>query len=239
MSTRSAQMNSEPGSKIKVCIANNHELFRTAIVNLIKAFPRVGQVSEAENGEDCIDLYDNALPDVVLLDLEMPGMNGAETAEYIIRHYPRLKIIILTHHDCEEYRLYMLEMGVHSFLSKKVNPDELERAIYAVYDHDFYHDPHSVDVIRKSILAKLKSKRPRFKTPLSQREVEVLRLTGEEYTHREIAEKLSISEITVRNHRRNIMDKLDLKKTIGLVRYAYEQGLIPVVRGPRRNSIFI
>jgi DNA-binding NarL/FixJ family response regulator len=186
----------------------------------------VEQVTEAENGENFIDLYRSTRSDVVLLDLEMPRMNGVETAEYIIRNFPRLKIIVLTHHDSEEYRLYMLEMGVHSFLSKMVNPDELERAIYSVFDNDFYHDHHSTEVIRKSTQAKLKSKRPRFKTALSHREVEVLRLTSNEYTHREIAEKLSISEITVRNHRRNIMDKLDLKKTIGMVRYAYEHGLI-------------
>ncbi len=212
--------------KISVCIIDDHTLFRKAIMNLIKAFTRVKEVTEAENGKTFIDLYRNKWPDVVLLDLEMPVMNGVETAEYLIPKCPDLKIIVLTQHDSEKYMLHMLEMGAHSFLLKTVNPDELERAIYSVHDKDFYHNDLLARVIRKSIQTKYKSERPHFEAILSDREVQIMLMICKELTHKEIAGKLSISEFTVRNHHRNIMEKLDLKKTVGLVRYAYENGLM-------------
>ena len=211
--------------KINVSIVDDHNLFRKAIINLIKAFPRVGEVTEAENGKDFIDQYKKKWPDVVLLDLEMPRMNGVETAEYLIPNAPEVKIIVLTQHDSEKYMLHMLEMGVHSFLLKNTNPDELERAIYAVVDKDFYQNDLLTHVILKSIQSKFRSERPQFEIPLSDREREIVRLICGELTHKEIGKKLSLSEFTVRNHHRNILTKLGLKKTIGLVRYAYEHGL--------------
>jgi DNA-binding NarL/FixJ family response regulator len=213
-------------AKINVSIVDDHNLFRKAIINLIKTFPRVGDVTEAENGKDFIEQSKKKWPDVVLLDLEMPRMNGVETVEYLIPNAPNVKIIVLTQHDSEKYMLHMLEMGVHSFLLKNTNPDELERAIYAVVDKDFYQNDLLTHVIRKSLQAKFRSERPQFEMPLSDREREILRLICEELTHKEIGKKLSLSEFTIRNHHRNILDKLGLKKTIGLVRYAYEHGLI-------------
>jgi DNA-binding NarL/FixJ family response regulator len=196
------------------------------MINLIKVFPRVGEVTEAGNGRDFIEQNKKKWPDVVLLDLEMPRMNGVETVEYLIPNAPDIKIIILTQHDSERYMLHMLEMGVHSFLLKNTNPDELERAIYAVVDKDFYQNDLLASVIRKSLQSKIRRERPQFEMPLSEREREVVRLICEELTHQEIGKRLSLSEFTVRNHHRNILAKLGLKKTIGLVRFAYEHGLI-------------
>jgi len=212
--------------KINVCIVDDHNLFRKAMINLIKVFPRVGEVTEAANGRDFIEQSREKWPDVVLLDLEMPRMNGVETVEYLVPNAPDVKIIILTQHDSERYMLHMLEMGVHSFLLKNTNPDELERAIYAVVDKDFYQNDLLASVIRKSLQSKLRSGRPQVDMALSEREREIVLLICEELTHQEIGKKLSISEFTVRNHHRNILLKLGLKKTIGLVRYAYEHGLI-------------
>ncbi len=213
-------------AKINVSIVDDHNLFRKAIINLMRTFPRVGDITEAENGKDFIEQSKKKWPDVVLLDLEMPRMNGVETAEYLIPNAPDLKIIVLTQHDSEKYMLHMLEMGVHSFLLKNTNPDELERAIYAVVDNDFYQNDLLARVIRKSLQSKFRSERPQFEIPLTDREREVVRLICAELTHKEIGKKLSVSEFTVRNHHRNILEKLGLKKTIGLVRYAYEHGLI-------------
>ena len=153
-------------------------------------------------------------------------MNGVETAEFLIPNYPNLKIIVLTQHDSEKYMLHMLELGVHSFLLKNANPDELENAIYSVMDKDFYHNDLLTSVIRRSIQSKFKGKRPQFEIILSNREIQIVNYICQELTHKEIAEKLSISEFTVRNHHRKILHKLGLKKTVGLVRYAYEHGLM-------------
>jgi DNA-binding NarL/FixJ family response regulator len=212
--------------KINVCIVDDHNLFRKAMTNLIKDFPRLGQVTEAANGYEFIELFKKNWPHLVLLDLEMPRMNGVELAEYLIPNHPEIKIIVLTQHDSEKYMLHMLELGVHSFLLKNSNPDELERAIYSVIDKDFYHNDLVAMVIRKSIQSRFKSERPQFEVPLTDREREIVRHICQELTHKEIAEKLSISEFTVRNHQRNVMEKLGMKKIIGLVRYAYEHGLM-------------
>jgi two-component system, NarL family, response regulator DegU len=212
--------------KINVCIVDDHNLFRKAIINLIREFPRIGEVTDAEDGKDFIDKYKRRLPHVVLLDLEMPRMNGVETAEFLLPKYPALKIIILTQHDTESYMLHMLELGVHSFLLKNSDPTELMHAIHAVVDKDFYHSDLVAKVIRRSIMGKHKSEKPQFTAVLSDRERDIVRCICKEMTYKEIGEKLSMSEFTVRNQHFKLMDKLGLKKTIGLVRYAYEKGLV-------------
>src|SRR5258706_2203788 len=146
-------------AKINVSIVDDHNLCSKPIINLTRRCPRVGDITEAENGKDFIEQSKKKWRDVVLLDLEMPRMNGVETAEYLIPNTPDLKIIVLTQHDSEKYMLHMLEMGVHSFLLKNTNPDELERAIYAVVDNDFYQNDLLARVIRKSLQSKFRSER--------------------------------------------------------------------------------
>jgi DNA-binding NarL/FixJ family response regulator len=198
------------------------------MTRLVKSFKRIGDVTEAGNGNECLELFKSNLPHVVLLDLEMPGMNGLECAEHLLQKYPDLKIIILTMHDSERYMAYMLELGVHSFLLKNTAPEELEKAIYSVYDLDFYHNDLLSSVIRKSLKEKLKKERPNFgaKTELTDREREVLRLICEELSFKEISERLSVNEKTVYAHKLNIQEKLGVKGTVGLVKAAYEMGLI-------------
>jgi two-component system response regulator DegU len=212
--------------KINICVVDDHNLFRKAIVTLLKNFSRIGEITDAENGKDFIDRYKKKLPHVILLDLEMPRMNGVETAEFLIPRHPALKIIVLTQHDSESYMVHMLEIGVHSFLLKNSDPAELERAIHAVVDKDFYHSDLVARVIRKSIMGKYKRERPQFASALTDREKDVVRCICREMTYKEIGTELSISEFTVRNLHFKILEKLNVKKTIGLVRYAYEKGLI-------------
>ena len=206
-------------------IADDSSVMRAALSRMIESDPEIQVVGYAVDGVDVLAQTKALDPDVITLDIEMPRMNGVETAEYLIPNAPNVKIIVLTQHDSEKYMLHMLEMGVHSFLLKNTNPDELERAIYAVVDKDFYQNDLLTHVILKSIQSKFRSERPQFEIPLSDREREIVRLICGELTHKEIGKKLSLSEFTVRNHHRNILAKLGLKKTIGLVRYAYEHGL--------------
>jgi two-component system response regulator DegU len=213
--------------KFKVYIADDHTLFRKAMVNLLKTFDRVAEVKDAENGKELLTLMKYEEPDVVIVDLQMPVMDGAETSEQIIKRYPNVKIIILTMHDSNKYILHMMETGVHALLLKNTEPDELERAIYAVAEKDFYHNELVVNVLRKNVKDKNASKRPNFKpVDLSEREKEVLLLICKELTIREIGQKLSLSENTVRNHRVNMMEKVGVNNTVGLVKYAYEAGIV-------------
>jgi two-component system response regulator DegU len=213
--------------KLNVYIADDHTLFRKAMVNLLQTFERIGSVKDAENGKDLLNLVRADLPDVVIVDLQMPIMDGVEACEKIVGTYPDIKIIVLTMHDSEKYILHMMEMGVHAFLLKNTEPDELEKAIHAVVDKDFYHNDLVASVLRKNMRDRKGGERPVFKVNmLTDREEEILLLICQELTIREIGHKLSISENTARNHRVNIMEKLGVKNTVGLVKYAYETGII-------------
>jgi DNA-binding NarL/FixJ family response regulator len=215
-------------SKIDICVVDDHHLFRKALCQLLKTFPRIGAVNDAENGKECLELVAKKRPQVVLLDLEMPIMNGVECAEQLIPKYPDLKIIILSMHDNEKSILHMIEIGVNSFLLKNSDPAELERAIYAVVDRDFYHNDLLISLLRKGMRNKLKAKRPDFlsDSTLTDRELEVLRLICEDHSTKEIALRLAVSEKTVSSHKLNIQTKLSVKSTVGMVRAAYELGLL-------------
>lgn len=215
--------------KIDICVVDDHQIFRKAMIRLLKTFERVGKVVDAENGKQCLQVVADQHPQVVLLDLEMPVMNGIECAEALLKKFPDTKIVILTMHDSGKYMSYMMELGVHSFLLKNTDPEELEKAIYSVVDKDFYHNDLLASVLRKSLKSRLKNERPEFNTvqqPLSDRELEILRLICEERSLREIAVHLAVSEKTIQSHKLNIQTKLSVRSTVGLIKAAYEMGLI-------------
>ncbi len=214
--------------KINVCVVDDHKIFRKAMMRLLYTFDRMGEITEAESGKECIESFQVKCPHVVLLDLEMPGMNGMDCAEQLIQKFPDLKIIILTMHDSEKYMLFMLELGVHSFLLKSTDPDELEKAIHAVADRDYYHNELMSSVIRRSMQSKIKSSRPDFSPApaLTEREKEIIRLICEEKTIKEIATHFFVSEKTVHTHKYNIQTKLNVKSTVGILRAAYELGIL-------------
>lgn len=213
--------------KYKVYIADDHTLFRKAMVNLLRTFDRVMEVRDAENGKDLLQLIKYEEPHVAIVDLQMPVMDGAETCEYILKKNPGVKVIILTMHDSQKYILHMMEMGVHAFLLKNTEPDELEKAIYSVIEKDFYHNDLVAAVLRKNVTEKRSGQRPTFKqAEITDREKEILLLICKELTIKEIGQKLFLSENTVRNHRVNMMDKIGVNNTVGLVKYAYETGIV-------------
>jgi DNA-binding NarL/FixJ family response regulator len=213
--------------QLKVYIADDHTLFRKAMVNLLRSFERVIDVKDAENGKELLARIKADQPDVVLVDLQMPVMDGTETSAQILQRYPDVKIIILTMHDSNKFILHMMDMGVHAFLLKNTEPDELEEAIYAVADKDFYHNDLVASVLRKNARERKVGERPNFHgAELTEREKEVLQLICQELTMKEIGQRLYLSENTVRNHRVNIMDKVGVNNIVGLVKYAYETGIM-------------
>lgn len=212
---------------LKVYIADDHTLFRKAMVNLLRSFERIAEVKDAENGKELLSLIRQDAPDVVLVDLQMPVMDGSEASSQIIQKFPDVKIIVLTMHDSNKFILHMMDMGVHAFLLKNTEPDELEQAIYAVADKDFYHNELVASVLRKNVKERQGGERPNFEqTELTDREREILLLICQELTMKEIGQRLYLSENTVRNHRVNIMDKVGVNNIVGLVKYAYETGIV-------------
>ncbi|HTF16648.1 MAG TPA: response regulator transcription factor [Chryseolinea sp.] len=213
----------------KVYIADDHTLFRKAMVTLLQTFDRVSLVKDAENGKELINLVKAEVPDVCIVDLEMPVMDGSATCEHLIAKYPDVKLIILTMHDSNKFILHMMEMGVHAFLLKNAEPEELEKALYSVVEKDFYHNDLVAGVLRKNVKEreKLPRNRPLFQQgELTEREREILLLICQELTMKEIGQRLFLSENTVRNHRVNIMDKVGVNNIVGLIKFAYEAGIV-------------
>src|SRR5690606_2694373 len=210
---------------ITVYVADDHTLFRKGIVRLLSAFERVGEVRDVENGKELCALIKNEPPDVAIIDLQMPVMDGFEACGFILSRYPQVKLIVLSMHDDERYISQLLQMGIHGFLLKSADPYELERAIYSVVENDFYQNELISSVLRRRIKRRKTPLAAAHKADLSEREKEILQLICTELTIREIGTKLSLSENTVRNHRVRIMEKVGVRNTVGLVKYAIQSGL--------------
>ncbi len=199
------------------------------MARLVRTFKKVTHVEEAENGKELLDLLKEKVPNVILMDLEMPVMDGIEATEKVLAKYPEVKIIVLSMHDSQRHIFHLMELGAHAFLLKNAEPEEVEKAIESVLINDFYQNELVVEALRKGATEKNKTD---FKTAfgssgdLSDREKEILLLICDQLTTKEIANKLFISEKTVENHRGRMMEKLGVRNTVGLVRYAYEHGLI-------------
>jgi len=212
---------------IKVCIADDHNLFRKLTIAYLGSNERIDSyIVEAENGKVLLRKMRTNPVDVVLLDINMPVMGGEEAAQVLLKRYPELKIIMLTINDSPGKILELMNMGVHAYLLKDCEPLEVYTAIEAVVDRDFYRNSIVENALNHA-KPKKKSGRERLEEELTKREQEILLHICEEFTTKEIGIRLSISEKTVENHRMNMLQKLNARNTVGLVKYAYENGLIP------------
>ena len=210
--------------KLTIYIADDQTLFRKGMVRLLKSFSFVEDVKEAVNGKEVVKLTKEQAPDVILMDYEMPVMDGKEATSYILEHFPEVKIIMLSFHNENNHIIEMMKMGTHSYLLKNAEPEEVKKAIVAVVQNDFYSNALIAAAMRRD-LVKASTAKPKI-TSLSDREVEVLKLTCEELSSKEIADRLNISGRTVQNHRANLIQKLGVRNTIGMVRFAYEHHLL-------------
>jgi two-component system, NarL family, response regulator DegU len=211
---------------IKLAVVDDQHLFRKGLISLIKEFDELDIVIEASNGNELIEKLKTKRPTVVLLDLEMPGMDGIETTEFLKRKYPEIKVLILTMHNEEEIILHLIEKGAHGFLLKDHPIETLVDAIYAVIENGYYFNDHISKVMVKGLLRTQKIKPSFNEVRLSEREIEVIRLICKEYTNKEIAEKLFISVRTVDGHREKILQKTKAKNTVGIVMYAVKNNLL-------------
>jgi len=222
-------MDNSVSGKLNIAIADDHVLFRKGLVGLLEDFEFVGQVIEASNGLELIELLKEASPrpDLVLLDLRMPVMDGVEATDKIRELFPNLKIIILTMQDDENFIVYMIEKGINGYLLKDVEPDELEKALVTLSERDYYFNEKLADLAVKGLF--LKGRKPAgiyYDTLFSERELEVMRLICEEYTNTEMAEKLNVSKRTIDSHRNSLLEKSGAKNAAGLVLFAVRNGIV-------------
>ncbi|MDX1913837.1 MAG: response regulator transcription factor [Saprospiraceae bacterium] len=219
-------MNHHP---IHLAIADDEALFRRGMRLILQDYSDLHIVLEAENGEDLLAKIraSDELPDVLLLDLKMPGMSGIEAAEIIRQEFPSILIVVVSSHVSKAFILNMIEMGAAAYLGKNAHPDEVVETIRMVREKGFYYNAAVMETIRENIMGKNPIKPQRsFQVELTSREKEVLQLICEECTTQEIADKLFISSRTVEGHRNNLLSKLGCRNTAGLVVYAVQSGLV-------------
>lgn len=211
---------------IRLAIADDQPLFRRAFVLLLRDMPDVQVMFDSANGEELLTGLKGNEVDIVLLDLEMPVMDGVEALRRIREEHTKVKVIVLSTHDDERSIVRMMELGANGYVLKTAEPDEVETAIRSVKESGYFFSDLVSRVMLQGLVKK-ESVKPVFNDvdPLSERELEVLRAICQEMTTTEIAGKLFLSPRTVEFHRNNILLKTGARNTAGLVVYAMSKGL--------------
>jgi DNA-binding NarL/FixJ family response regulator len=212
------------GKNIQVAIADDHSLLRNALARLINGFEGYNVVMEADNGKDlCDKLAHSALPDIILLDVNMPEMDGFETTQWLHKKYPLIKVLALSMLSDERTIIKIFRLGAKGYLLKNTDPAELKTALDSVMNKNVYLSEYvsgklvsglhnNVDVEEKEAV-------------LNEKEREFLRWTCSELSYKEIAEKMFISPRTVDDYRQSLFNKLKVHSRVGLVMYAIKNGI--------------
>lgn len=209
--------------KIRIVLADDHQIVREGLHALIAAERDLVVVAEAEDGRTAVQLVAEHEPDVVIMDIGMPELNGVDATRQILAHRPGIKVIALSMHSDSRFVTGMLKAGAAGYLLKNCASDELVNAINTVVQHRIYLSPSITGVVIEDYIRQSAA----IEEPvLTEREREVLQLLAEGKATREIAQQLHVSAKTVATHRQNIMDKLDLHSVAQLTQYAISQGLV-------------
>jgi DNA-binding NarL/FixJ family response regulator len=212
--------------KHKILIADDHALIRDGVKTLLKQNKDCQVVGEAMNGIEAIEKYQVLKPDLAILDISMPDMNGMEAANEIIKKNPEARVIILSMYDDEDYISQCIEYGVKGFVVKSESGKELNYAIKSVLAGRNYFSQRVQEVIVKKYTTGVKKKPKEPEVKLTSREIEITKLISEGLTSQEIADKLFISPRTVETHRANLMKKVGVKNSIELVKKVGTMGVI-------------
>jgi len=212
---------------IRVLVVDDHTIVRAGIRLLLQAEPGLEVVGEAGDGQQAIAQTEALQPDVVLMDLAMPGISGLEATREIKRRWPQVQVLALTMHRSDDYLFRMLESGASGYVLKGAETGDLIAAVRAAARGDVFLYPSMAKKLVTDYLNRVQAGEERASYDgLTDREREVLRLIAEGYTNPEIAEALHLSPHTVQSHRRAIMEKLNLHDRVELVKYAMRRGLI-------------
>lgn len=213
--------------KKRIVIVEDHTIVRQGLQSLLGNCEDIKVVGTAEDGLRAIRCINEHEPDMVLLDLNMPRMDGISVITEVTRNDPNIKVLALTMHKDEDYILSAFRAGAHGYCLKSSNQDELLRAIRTVLDGKIYVSPDISGKVMEGYLSdRMRIREKSSFDSLTQREKEILKLVGEGYQNRDISDYLCISIKTVEKHRANIMDKLNLHTASALTAYAIEKGLV-------------
>ena len=208
---------------ISAGIADEHRLFREAVIHTMKKdAPRINFVIEASTGRELINKMDHVVPQVLMLDVNMPELDGFKTAAFLRKKFPEVKILVVSSRKDTSTVLRMLDLGVHTYLHKDTSPAQVGEAIREVFKHNYY----VTDLMSTAMLQRIATGSDTTKTSFTVREQEVAKLICKELTTAEIAQKLALSPRTVETHRRNMVVKSGVRNTAGLVVYLVKQGYV-------------
>ncbi|AWI26621.1 response regulator transcription factor [Flavobacterium pallidum] len=228
---------------IKVAIVDDHQLFRKSLVLLVNSFKGVQVVSDSENGKVFIEKLEKTeiKPDIVLLDIEMPEMDGYETCIILRRNFPEIKVLIVSQLTTKESIHKILELGAHGYFTKNSDPGQLQQAIKSLEKTGYYFGMELGSVIREALLWQNRSNinveeteveqggqeaDKADKNGLSEREIEIIKMTCQEFSNADIAKELCISAKTVEGHKKRILDKTNTKNFIGAIIYAFRNNYL-------------
>ncbi len=217
-------------SSIRILIADDHPIFIDGIKSLLEGVPGFNVVGEANNGLEVLTEIQKCWPDIILLDIKMPEMDGIEAMRIIKEKHPAIKVIMLTMHDEGRMIKELLEIGARGYILKNIGRDDLIKAIETVSGGKPYLDP----AVQEKMIASISNPAEDYSSnesdelvdSITQREMEILQLIAVGMTSSEIAEKLFISKNTVETHRKNLLAKLKVKNTAALLKFAYNKGIV-------------
>jgi len=212
---------------IKIAIADDYKIYRDGLKVGLSADENLEVISEADNGEELMKLLETVSPDVIIMDLKMPIMDGMEATKAVRKKYPSIKVLVVTMYEDDKFIIHMMENGANGYLLKNTEPDEIRKSIYAVHENGYYFN----DVVNKALLKKLVLKnnlKPSFNqnVELTERELEVLKLICEEKTATEIAKQIFLSPRSVEGIRQRLIEKVGVRNTAGLVMFAVKNNMV-------------
>src|SRR6202012_3267022 len=216
--------------KIKLAIADDHKIFRNGLKATLEDCEDFDLVLEASNGRQLTAMLNDINPDVILMDIKMPEMDGIQTTAYVKQRYSHVKVLALSMFNEDKYIVDMMKAGASGYLLKNAEPEEIIEAILTVYNKGFYFNEHlSVTLIKQ--LVGPSSHNDNFgqqTVDLNDREIEVLKLVCQEHSNQEIADKIFLSVRTVEGYRARLFEKTGSKNLVGLVIFAIKKGIISV-----------
>ncbi len=214
----------------KILLVDDHDIILDGLRAMLINISDMQVIGEAKSGFEAFEKAQELLPDVIIMDISMPEMTGIEATEMIKKNHPDIKIIALTQHESDTYIMQMLNAGADGYLLKNCKKAEFLEAIQTVLNHERYFGKRVSSILLDSMLKtqKLEGNVPKKKIILTPREIEIIKYITSDLNNQEIADKLFISLRTVETHRRNIMQKLNVKSVIALVRYAVKHGIAEI-----------
>jgi DNA-binding NarL/FixJ family response regulator len=213
---------------INLAIVDDHKIFRNGLKAALEDYPDFNLQIEASNGKELIGLLADHEPDVILMDIKMPEMDGMQTTAHINQHFKNIKVLALSMHNEDKYIVDMMKAGASGYLLKNAEPEEIIEAIQTVHNKGFYFNEHLSVTLIKQLVGPGHTDNVSQGIELNDREIEVLKLVCQECSNQEIADKIFLSVRTVEGYRARLFEKTGSKNLVGLVIFAIKRGIISV-----------